>query len=269
MRALVRVVSLLVVTVVVVAGLGVVVPGTAGAGDRPLYYTRALTAADLEGRTLRELAVMRNTIYARAGHQFRKKWLRDYFTAQPWYKPLAKDDNTKVTAQDRANAALIAQAEEGQKRSDLKTRRDDILARQRAGKASPEDDIELGIINTRLGQWTSAEAAAKPPANVSPLEDPSQLDHLITVEQLANLSRRDLRILRNTIYARHGRQFKSQLLQEYFDTMEWYKANPAFTDKALTKVDTTNVRLIKSVEDTLGGPMTEDEQRADANMSGS
>jgi hypothetical protein len=201
--------------------------------------------------------------------QFRKKWLRDYFTAQPWYKPLAKDDNAKVTAQDRANASLIAQAEEGQKRSDLKARRDDILARQRAGKASPEDDIELGIINTRLGQWTSAETAAKPPANVSPLEDPSQLDHLITVAQLSNLSRRDLRILRNTIYARHGRQFKSQLLQEYFDTMEWYKADPGFTDKALTKIDTTNVRLIKSVEDTLGGPMTEDEQRADANMSGS
>ncbi|HET7503232.1 MAG TPA: YARHG domain-containing protein [Kofleriaceae bacterium] len=263
MRALLRVI------VLVLAGLGVVAPAIAQAGDRPLYYERALTPADLEGRTLRELVLMRNTIYARAGHNFRKKWLRDYFTSQPWYKPLAKDDNRKVTKQDRANAALIAQAEEGQQRADLKQRRDDILARQRAGKATAEDDIELGLLNTRLGQWVAAETQARPPADVSPLEDPSQLDHLITVEQLSNLSRRDLRILRNTVYARHGRQFKSKLLQEYFDTMEWYKRDPAFSEKRLTKVDVTNIRLIKSVEDTLGGPLSEDEQRAEDNMSGS
>jgi hypothetical protein len=261
--------ALRVVVVVFLAGFSILAPGIADAGDRPLYYERAVTPADLEGRTLRELTLMRNTIYARAGHPFRKKWLHDYFAAQPWYKPLAKDDNSKVTKLDRANVVLIAQAEQGQKRDDLKKRRDDILARQRAGKATPEDDIELGILNTRLGQWVAAEAAAKPPADVSPLEDPSQLAHLITVAQLSNLSRRDLRLLRNTIYARHGRAFKSMLLQQYFDNMEWYQVDPEFTDKRLSKIDTTNVRLIKSVEDTLGGPMTEDEQRADANMSAS
>lgn len=263
MRALVRT-----VTLVLFAGFAVVAPGRAAAGPRPLYYERALTAADLDGRTLRELTLMRNTIYARAGHPFRKKWLHDYFAAQPWYKPLAKDDNSKVTATDRANATLIAKAEQGQKRADLKARRDDILARQRAGKATPDDEIELTILNTRLGQWVAAEPVAKPPADVSPLEDPSQLEHLITVEQLSNLSRRDLRILRNTIYARLGRQFKSKLLQEYFNNMEWYKPDPSFTDKRLSKIDTTNVRLIKSVEDTLGGPMTEDEQRTESDMSG-
>jgi hypothetical protein len=255
------------VVMVVLVGLSVAAPGGAHADVRPLYYERALTGADLDGRTLRELTLMRNTIYARAGHQFRKKWLRDYFTAQAWYKPLAKDDDRKVTALDRKNATLIAQAEQSQTPANMKQRRDDILARQRAGKASAEDDIELGLLNIRIGQWTSADADARPPADVSPLEDPSQLDHLITVDQLSNLSRRDLRILRNTVYARHGRPFKSKLLQAYFDDMVWYKRNPGFTDKQLTKVDTTNVRLIKSVEDSLGGAMTEDEQRAADNMS--
>jgi hypothetical protein len=249
--------------------IGCVARNAAAEPPRPLYYDRALTPADLQGRTLRELTLMRNTIYARAGHPFRKKWLHDYFAAQPWYKPLAKDDNAKITKLDRANAALIAQAEQGQKRPELKKRRDDLLARQRAGKATPEDEIELGILNTRLGEWAAAAAEAKPPADVSPLEDPSQLDHVISVDQLSNLSRRDLRILRNTVYARHGRPFKSKLLQAYFDNMSWYQADPAFTDKRLTKVDVTNVRLIKSVEDTLGGPLTEDEQRAEDNMSAS
>jgi hypothetical protein len=268
MRVLPRIVpSIVVIGIVGVLGVVALAPRIASAEDRPLYYARALTPTDLEGRTLRELTLMRNTIYARAGHPFRKKWLHDYFTAQPWYKPLPKDDNKKITAVDRTNAILIAQAEQGQTRADMKNRRDDILARQRAGKATPADEIELGLLNTRLGQWVSAEAA-RPPADVSPLEDPTQLDRLLTVDQLSNLSRRDLRILRNTIYARHGRQFKSKLLQEYFDTMEWYKRDPAFTEKRLAKIDVTNVRIIKSVEETLGGPLTEDEQRAEDNMSG-
>ena len=236
---------------------------------RPLYYDRAITKADLDGRTLRELAVMRNTIYARGGHPFRKKWLHDYFAAQSWYKPLAKDDDSKITKLDRTNATVIAQAEQGQKRPELTKRRDDILARQRAKTATADDVIELGILNTRLGEWAAADADAKPPSDVSPLEDPSQLDHVIRVEQLSNLSRRDSRILRNTVYARHGKQFRSQMLQSYFDTMSWYKLDAAFTENRLTKIDITNIRMVKSVEETLGGPLTEDEQRADENMSAS
>jgi hypothetical protein len=251
----------------------VVVVGFAGiaAADapRPLYYDHAITKADVDGRTLRELAIMRNTIYARAGHPFRKKWLHDYFAAQPWYKPLAKDDDSKITKLDRANAAVIAQAEQGQKRPELTKRRDDILARQRAKTATDDDVIELGILNTRLGEWAAAEADVKPPSDVSPLEDPSQLDHVIRVEQLSNLSRRDLRILRNTVYARRGKEFRSLMLREYFGGMGWYKPDPAFTENRLTKIDITNIRMVKSVEETLGGPMTEDEQRADENMSAS
>src|SRR5262244_2400814 len=108
--------------------LAVVAHDAAADPPRPLYYERALTRADLDGRTLRELALMRNTIYARAGHSFRKKWLHDYFAAQAWYKPLAKDDNSKITKVDRANAALIAQAEEAPTQAELKKRRDDVLA---------------------------------------------------------------------------------------------------------------------------------------------
>ena len=238
-------------------------PHLARAEERPLYYDRALTQANLDGRTLRELTLMRNTIYARAGHTFVKKWLADYFTAQPWYHPLPKDDDSKITAVDRANAKAIALVEQNQTRGDLEKRREEVLARQRAGKATPADDVELRLLNTRLGQWVSAspDTAAAAAGDVSPMEDPSQLDKLLTVKQLENLSRRDLRLLRNTVYARHGWRFKSPLLQEYFAAMEWYKEDPTFTEKGLTKIDTANIKLIKSVELMQGGPMTDDEQR--------
>lgn len=228
---------------------------------RPLYYDHALTPAELDGRTLRELTLMRNTIYARAGHQFRKAWLRDYFTAQPWYKPLAKDDESKITATDKANAKAIADVEGNQKKEVLQQRQKDIVARQAAGKASPEDEIELHLISSRLGEWVAEDKGFAPADERSPLEDPRLLDKLLTVKQLSNLSRRDLRILRNTFYARHGRPFKSEILQEYFGNMDWYKIDEGYTDKQLTKIDRANIRMVKSVEDSLGGPLTEHDNK--------
>src|SRR4051794_17011842 len=45
----------------------------------------------LEKKTLRELSILRNTIYARYGWDgYRKPWLRDYFHTQPWFKPNPK-----------------------------------------------------------------------------------------------------------------------------------------------------------------------------------
>jgi len=69
--------------------------------------------------------------------------------------------------------------------------------------------------------------------------------------------RRDLRLLRNLIYARHGRPFKSELLRAYFDAVEWYKSDEQYTDVRLTAVDRRNINLIRSLEDQLGGPLTD------------
>lgn len=57
------------------------------ADKRPLYVTRPLTSDDLTGRSLRELTLMRNWIYARRNNEFRRRWLREFFVAQKWYSP--------------------------------------------------------------------------------------------------------------------------------------------------------------------------------------
>jgi len=80
---------------------GAEAPATA----RPLYYQRAVTDADLTGRSREELALMRNTIYARAGRRFKTPKLRDYFARQPWYHPAA--DPVKLGAVDSANVRAI------------------------------------------------------------------------------------------------------------------------------------------------------------------
>jgi hypothetical protein len=48
----------------------------------------------------------------------------------------------------------------------------------------------------------------------------------ITDADLAELSLAELRIARNEIYARHGRQFQDPLLTEWFSAKDWYKDLP-------------------------------------------
>jgi hypothetical protein len=214
---------------------------------RPLYYERAIIRADLEGRTLRELSLLRNTIYARAGNKFRKKWLNDYFSALPWYHPLEQMDEKKLTALDRRNAETIA-------RFDAAIARADLLDRQAAflNPQTPEDKVELRLIYMRLGKWAGGDDQER-----TALEDPSLLDKQLTLDDLKDFSRRDLRLLRNLIYARHGRPFKSDLLRVYFEAVEWYKADGKYSDARLTAVDKRNINLIRSLEDQLGGPLTD------------
>ena len=114
----------------------------------------------------------------------------------------------------------------------------------------------MRLISIRLGNWTGAADPDR-----SPLEDPTLLDKQVTVDQLKDFSRRDLRLLRNVIYARRGRVFNSLLLQAYFQAVDWYKPDPAYTDARLTELDKRNINVVLSVENSLGGPLTDYEHK--------
>ena len=76
----------------------------------------------------------------------------------------------------------------------------------------------------------------------------SQLDSKLTEPELANMSKGLLRLMRNAIYARHGRIFNSYDLQYYFDNSPWYKPNPNYSDDLLTDIDKYNIALIQKYE---------------------
>jgi hypothetical protein len=234
---------------------------TPALADKPaFYFDRVITDADLAGKTLRELSLMRNTIFARTGNHFRRKWLNAWFTAQPWYTAREKVDRSVVTALDLANARKVAAAEANQDKAALVARGAEIRARQTAGKATPEDAVELQLISARLGRWVGAPEQAEA-LERTPFENPSLLDKQLTAAQLANLSRRDLRLLRNMVFARRGYAFKSNLLQMYFDDTDWYRPDPKYTQKKLTRLDWRNVKLIRSVENEHGGALTDWEHK--------
>lgn len=66
---------------------------------------------------------------------------------------------------------------------------------------------------------------------------------------IATLSKPQLRILRNTIYARHGRKFKSEDLRNYFNSFSWYR--PLYDEIApevLSDIEKHNIQIIKMYE---------------------
>lgn len=70
----------------------------------------------------------------------------------------------------------------------------------------------------------------------------------LTEEQVANLKRGDLTLIRNAIYARHGYSFKHRPLRVFFDAQEWYI--PVHTDirSNFTELEKENIALLLRYE---------------------
>ena len=122
-----------------------------------------------------------------------------------------------------------------------------------------DEQIEAVLLSRAVGRKLEQFAALD--FERTPFDAPELLDELVPVEQLKQMSRRDLRLLRNMVYARRGRPFRSPLLRAYFENLAWYKADPAFTDARLKTVDRRNIKLIQSVEIEAGGPINDALQR--------
>ena len=231
--------------------VGFLVAAAPDAGTYPFYLERPVTAADLEGRTLRELSLMRNVVFARAGQPFRKKWVNDYFSQFSWYVPEMLDES-KLTALDKANAAFIAKYEIAIPTAELMARRDALEKKLLEPKKKPAKDdlLEMLLLSEAVGipptKLMAALKGAIPGWDRNPLLMPKVLDELLTFEQTSDLSRRDLRILRNTIFARHGRAFTTDTMRDYFAKKAWYTPDPKYTDKSLTKIDRLNIKSERS-----------------------
>ena len=74
---------------------------------------------------------------------------------------------------------------------------------------------------------------------------------MITERMLKGLSLHELRLLRNEIYARHGRAFRAPWLQQYFWSQPWYEQKEDFQDEQVSGTDKLNVETIVRYENRL------------------
>ena len=72
---------------------------------------------------------------------------------------------------------------------------------------------------------------------------------LLTSDEVAQMSARELSLARNAAYARHGYQFNNAELKEFFNAQSWFKAKTTDMNTiVLTDTEVSNIKLIKELE---------------------
>lgn len=73
-------------------------------------------------------------------------------------------------------------------------------------------------------------------------------NQLIAKDEIANMHKGDLEVIRNSIYARHGYSFKTRKMLFVFNHVDWYM--PVSTDvrAQLTDIEKKNIALLKRYE---------------------
>lgn len=75
----------------------------------------------------------------------------------------------------------------------------------------------------------------------------------LTEAELSGLTKDQLRLARNEIYARHGLIFQAKDLQDYFNRKNWYSptvSSAQFDEKILNTYEKENLQLIQKVENS-------------------
>jgi hypothetical protein len=77
---------------------------------------------------------------------------------------------------------------------------------------------------------------------------PQASTRYLTESDVENMSKDELKIMRNEIFARHGYCFKKKDLREVFEVFDWYVPATASIVEDLTDIEKKNIQLIKRYE---------------------
>lgn len=139
---------------------------------------------------------------------------------------------------------------------------------EESGEAEKETDKEnekIEITATPTQTVTPVPTGEPVPTlqtTVSPTQAPVQQDYIfadssssyLTENEVRQLTPEQMSYARNEIYARHGRKFRDEALQAYFDAKPWYHpeyepdAFDAIQDTLFNEYEKENVKLISRIE---------------------
>jgi hypothetical protein len=114
---------------------------------------------------------------------------------------------------------------------------------------NPVERRNIEIIRAR----EEANVAAPYPQSAWMGRWPETSIYSIRPDDLLNYSAPDLRLMRNEIYARHGRVFDDPSLQRYFSVQPWYRprGDNSAAEAELSPVERHNIEIIRARETAL------------------
>jgi len=252
-------------------------------GDMRYWRDRLITARKLGQHSGAEWKVLQAEIEAIHGKRFDDEpWLQHYFEERYWYQPNDKYDSKKLTIIERKNLALLSTAQKKQRKvallpGDMELFESKAISEQMLhGLSLHELRLLRNEVYARHGrmfraEWLQQYFYAQPwytpdenfkdeslsgsnKVNVETIVEYENRIHqelstkLVTRALLEGLFIEDASQMRQEIYARHGKVFKEPWLQQYFSSFDWYKADPNFTDAALSEVEKKNIATIAAYE---------------------
>lgn len=116
-----------------------------------------------------------------------------------------------------------------------------------SGRAKPE------VTSTSTTTTTTADTSKTTISTDYIIADSDS--RVISESELTNLTPWELKVARNEIYARHGREFVHKDLQCYFQTKSWYSINPNFSESMLSATENKNVATIQAYEQKINSPL--------------
>jgi YARHG domain-containing protein len=252
-------------------------------GDMRYWRDRAIPARKLGTHSSAEWKVLVAEVEAIHGKRFDDEpWLQQYFEERYWYSPSEKYDAKALSALERKNLEVLGGAQKKQRRvallpGDMEFFENRPVTEQMlAGLSLHELRLLRNEVYARHGRMFRAEWLQQyffmqpwysPAENFKDEElsgfDKTNVETIVKTENrihqelstkpitralLDGLFLEDASQMRQEIYARHGKVFKEPWLQKYFASFDWYKADPNFSDAALTEVEKKNIATIAAYE---------------------
>ena len=252
-------------------------------GDMRYWRDRPITAKKLGKHSGAEWKVLLAEVEAIHGKRFDDEpWLQQYFEERYWYFPSDKYDPKKLSANERKNLELLSGAQRKQRKvallpGDMEFFENKTISEQMLqGLSLHELRLLRNEVYARHGRMFRAEWLQQyfffqpwyaPDDNFKDEQlsgnDKTNVETIVRFENkihqelsskpvprslLEGLFLEDVSQMRQEIYARHGKVFKEPWLQKYLSSFDWYKADPNFTDEALTEVEKKNIATIAAYE---------------------
>lgn len=254
-------------------------------GDLRYWEAKEIPEDNLYADTPSDWRIMIAEVEAIHGKRFDDEpWLQKYFEERYWYKADAnynqsvlseierknleklnakrnEDRNVAVSVGDMdrfQNVLLTEDLLKNLSMNDLRMMRNEFWARRGRTFTTPgfKQMFEWRDWYKPLKDQSKVKLNPIEEKNVKILEaEEAKFRNKISNEPLTNemvegLFVEDLRVLRNEIYAKHGRVFKDPNLQKYFAAQAWYQPNPDFKDDSLNETESKNLAVIKEVEES-------------------
>ena len=254
-------------------------------GDLRFWQKKEIPDEKLYTDTAADWRVMIAEVEAIHGKTFADEpWLQKYFEERYWYQPNANYNASVLTEIERKNleklnakrnedrkvavsfgdmdkfqnAPLTEELLRNMSLNDLRLIRNEFMARRGKLFVTPgfkqyfewQDWYKPLKDQSKVKLNPIEEANVKLIETVETREREKMATDLINEDKVTGLFVEDLRVLRNEIYARHGRIFKDAKLQKYFAEQKWYQPNPEFKDPDLNDIEVKNLAIIRAAEET-------------------